>query len=446
MKTIKLTKGILCVIMLVFSSTLFAQLPLSFLLQSGNTGNHMKFYEHEFDCKGTKIKKGFIGIGTDAPFQELHIKGGNLLLSSGSCNMAGSNGSIFFGKDISRDKPFGEWGIEYYEDEISGGLNFWRPASSTSQTLNFALFLDKIGNVAIGTNTPKAKLHVEGDAFITRELTVGDGSKDMRLIVNGFIMASSLRSGGGKKMIITDEEGVLQIDEIPLGDNLGDHTARENIILGDNSISYSGSRNSLSIDVNDNVNIGYDIFVAGKVYGKFVQGSDAFGKLELIGSTLTDAARIEVWQGGSTNSRSIKFSVYESSANFQFFHGENGNLTQKFVINKENIVVGLPSANMAFNVNGIVTAKEVKVSLDEFWPDYVFKAEYLLPSLLQVESFIKDNGHLPGIPNAATVEKEGINLGEMNALLLQKIEELTLYMIAQEKEIKELKTLVNTIK
>ncbi|KAF0201897.1 MAG: hypothetical protein FD170_2388 [Bacteroidetes bacterium] len=381
-----------------------------------------------------------------APFQELHIKGGNLLLSSGDCNMAGSNGSIFFGKDISLDKPFGEWGIEYYEDEISGGLNFWRPASSTSQTLNFALFLDEAGNVALGTNSPKAKLHVEGDVFIGQGLIVGDGSKDMRLDVNGFITATSLRSGGGKKMIITDEDGLLQIDEIPLGDNLGDHKAIKNLTLGNNSISNSGMFNSLFIDTDENVNISNSIVVAGKVYGKFVQGADAFGKLELIGSTLTDAARIEVWQGGSTNSRSIKFSVYESSANFQFFHGENGNLTQKFVINKENIVVGLPSANMAFNVNGIVTAKEVKVSLDEFWPDYVFKAEYLLPSLLQVESFIKDNGHLPGIPNAATVEKEGINLGEMNALLLQKIEELTLYMIAQEKEIKELKTLVNTIK
>ena len=83
MKTIKLTKGILGVIMLVFSSSLFAQTPVSFLLQSSrNTSDHMKFKEYTFNCKGNSKTKGFIGIGTDAPLQELHIKGGNLLLSS----------------------------------------------------------------------------------------------------------------------------------------------------------------------------------------------------------------------------------------------------------------------------------------------------------------------------------------------------------------------------
>lgn len=447
MKTRKRITGIIAALIFILTGTIYAQTPVSFLLQSSrNTGEHMKFREFTFNCNGNSKTKGFIGIGTDNPLQELHIKGGNILLSSGDCNLAGTNGSIFFGKDVDINKPFGEWGIEYFEDAVDKGLNFWRPASSTSQTLNFALFLSNAGNIAIGTSRPAAKFHVEGDAFIAQQVRIGDGSKDVRLDVAGFIAASSLRSGGGKKMVIADEDGLMQIEALPEGDNLGDHIAIKNLTLGNYSISNSGTRNTISIDSDENVNFSNSIFVSGKVYGTIVQESDAFGKLELYGSTKPDAARIELWQGGNANSRSIKFAVYDENANYQFFHGENGSLTQKFVINRNNIVVGLPTSNMELNVNGKITAKEVKVALDEYWPDYVFKSDYRLPGLQQVEVFINENGHLPGVPNAAQVEQNGIELGEMNALLLQKIEELTLYIIAQDKEMKELKAIVETLK
>ena len=73
------------------------------------------------------------------------------------------------------------------------------------------------------------------------------------------------------------------------------------------------------------------------------------------------------------------------------------------------------------------------------WSDFVFKKEYNLPSLEQVEKYIAKNGHLENIPNEEEVIKNGMNLGEMDAKLLQKIEELTLYSIQQQKEIEVLK-------
>lgn len=93
-------------------------------------------------------------------------------------------------------------------------------------------------------------------------------------------------------------------------------------------------------------------------------------------------------------------------------------------------------------VNGEVKAKKFHASLTPF-PDFVFEPDYKLISINEVESFINEHGHLPGVPNAATVEKNGIELGEMNALLLQKIEELTLYIIALEKKMHALETAVN---
>ena len=73
------------------------------------------------------------------------------------------------------------------------------------------------------------------------------------------------------------------------------------------------------------------------------------------------------------------------------------------------------------------------------WPDYVFEDNYQLPKLSEVEQYIKDKGHLPDMPSADEVADKGIKLGEMDGLLLRKIEELTLYMIRLEQENEKLK-------
>lgn len=72
------------------------------------------------------------------------------------------------------------------------------------------------------------------------------------------------------------------------------------------------------------------------------------------------------------------------------------------------------------------------------WSDFVFDRDYDLMTLKEVESYIKENGHLPDVPSAEEVKANGVEVGEMNAILLQKIEELTLYIIELEKKIEEL--------
>jgi hypothetical protein len=72
-------------------------------------------------------------------------------------------------------------------------------------------------------------------------------------------------------------------------------------------------------------------------------------------------------------------------------------------------------------------------------PDYVFEDNYALPTLQQVESFVKQNRHLPDVPSARQMETQGVNVGEMNMVLLKKVEELTLYVLQQQKEIDALK-------
>lgn len=94
--------------------------------------------------------------------------------------------------------------------------------------------------------------------------------------------------------------------------------------------------------------------------------------------------------------------------------------------------------NLVLSYDGMLMAKEVKVTLSG-WPDYVFGEDYKLMSLGETEEYIKENGHLPGVPSAQEVEEEGLSLGEMNARLMQKVEELTLHVIELQKQIEELK-------
>jgi hypothetical protein len=100
--------------------------------------------------------------------------------------------------------------------------------------------------------------------------------------------------------------------------------------------------------------------------------------------------------------------------------------------------VTIPSG-VKLAVNGKVNCKEVEVTLSG-WSDFVFNSNYKLKSLYEVEEFINQNKHLPDVPSENEVLENGSNLGQMDAILLQKIEELTLYMIQLKKENDQLKT------
>lgn len=95
-------------------------------------------------------------------------------------------------------------------------------------------------------------------------------------------------------------------------------------------------------------------------------------------------------------------------------------------------------AEYVLAVNGKAIVEEIKVQLNENWPDYVFDEQYHLKDLTHLENYIKTNKHLPNIPKAEDVEKDGYELSEMDSKLLEKIEELTLYIIEQNKKIIEL--------
>ena len=100
---------------------------------------------------------------------------------------------------------------------------------------------------------------------------------------------------------------------------------------------------------------------------------------------------------------------------------------------------GKTATGYALSVKGKVMAEEVRVELNGTWPDYVFEKEYKLMPLQKLKQYVFQNNHLPDVP-AATEMKDGIEVGKINKLLMQKVEELTLYVIQLNEEIQALKT------
>ncbi len=114
------------------------------------------------------------------------------------------------------------------------------------------------------------------------------------------------------------------------------------------------------------------------------------------------------------------------------------NNVERFRITKTgNVGIGTVNPDSKLTVKGLIHSREVKVTATAGGADFVFENDYDLRTIEEVESFIKKNKHLPEIASAKEMEKNGIHLAEMNIKLLQKIEELTLYTITQEKKLKK---------
>lgn len=133
-----------------------------------------------------------------------------------------------------------------------------------------------------------------------------------------------------------------------------------------------------------------------------------------------------------------------------FTHFNGTSWTDRMILTRDgrlgiDIGAGEPCADCKLDVNGKIRAEELVVEVGA-WPDYVFKENYKLFSLSEIDRFIKVNGHLPGVPKADQVQADGLNLGDVSMILLGKIEELTLHMIELEKKNDDLESQLAALK
>jgi hypothetical protein len=177
------------------------------------------------------------------------------------------------------------------------------------------------------------------------------------------------------------------------------------------------------------------------------------GKLSIKGgiSTVSYLNGVSVW---SSNGSTIRSSLSVTSDDNGRVNLYNSSTALKVLINSDgisyftggNVGIGTTSPAYKLSVKGTIGCGELKVENVSNWADFVFEDNYNLRSIEEVENYIKENKHLPDIPSEKQVKKEGISVGEMNAKLLQKIEEQMLYIIKQQKQIKKMAKEIEELK
>lgn len=264
-------------------------------------------------------------------------------------------------------------------------------------------------NVGIGVNNPKAKLEIAGFSAIATTYTFlneGDGYDKSRLLNIGTLRENSTSSNGARLLTFYDvppsnispnATTMLAIEDRYDANRLR-HTAIAN---GSSSFKLSDKTQTAFVDI-------------------FDDGTNVFFDLPKSGSYLTVGGRA-VWP--------VAHNFWVKKGTSKFDHD---------VFIDTNLCIGTSSFTdgatiYKLSVKGKVRAEEVKVY--NTWADYVFSPNYKLPNLNEVENYITKNGHLQNVPSAKEVTENGLALGEMAKIQQEKIEELTLYLIQQNKEL-----------
>ncbi|MEX0361390.1 MAG: hypothetical protein AB3N10_10460, partial [Allomuricauda sp.] len=242
------------------------------------------------------------------------------------------------------------------------------------------------GNVGIGTSNPDSKLRID-DTYSLLRFDAIDGQFRLRSTRHSGYDSSDLLLSAQKNLILyPDGNGSAFSGGGKVG--IGTISPLAPLSLKSNSVSSSNS-------------------------GFVLEANNSSNALVKIAEKSTNGARLHMYEEGIE-----KIAFYTDGTNNHISAG--------------NVGIGTANPDMKLTVKGKIHAEEVKIDLNVPAPDYVFKKEYNLRSLEEVEDYIKENCHLPEIPSAKEFEQNGIMQAEMDMGLLKKIEELTLYTIAQE--------------
>lgn len=317
--------------------------------------------------------------------------------------------------------------------------------------------LPSSGNVGIGTTTPEVNLHVVGRVKIadSRNNTfIGGGNTSLtantnpehgrRNIAIGNLASPNLSTGSsnvsvgyeagvnlttgnnnfsfgsGSLFNTTTGDGNVAIGTVAMFNNV---TGGENVGIG------QGALNNANGYHNTAIGFGAAPLLTDGIYNTFI-GNRAGDSILTGNSNTIIGSRVKLIEKGIISAQSKTLSntviIADGDGDIRFYSNAAGNV---------GIGTTTPGA-YKLAVKGDAIFTKVKVTpTAATWPDYVFHNDYHLPSLKEVETFIKINKHLPGVPSAAEIEKEGLDVGGNQVTLLKKIEELTLYIIDIKKEL-----------
>ncbi len=398
---------------------------------------------------GNTFRNGYVGIGTNSPPSLLSV-GSDVnaapeLTIWGVCQSSGfTNSNILNFRHGSLNR------FRFTSIQRSAAINNYdlkiQSINSVGTGYNDAFVVKALnGFVGISNNAPPSLLSVGNDQLISPSLTIWGVNQ-----TSGFTNSASLnfRHGSLNRFCLTTVQKSATVNDfdfkIQSANSGGTGFNDAMVVKGLNGYVGIGTANPQStLHVAGNASFPYCVsfqryepsFATANLSRPFLRNcySSTYGDYMYLGST-----------GNSSNT--TQSAIFLSQIAMLFGRGsDNGdNISSEWmrILYNGNVSIGTPKSDFTdgsykLTVNGKVRAQEIKVTMLE-WADFVFNKDYKLRPLNEVEQYIKEKKHLPDIPSAHEVSATGINLGEMNTKLLQKIEELTLYMIELEKKVEAL--------
>gem|GEM_PF-1031943 len=374
-------------------------------IRAGNTENMV------FSTPATNrhfvFENGNVGIGTNSPKAKLDVMGdimfaGRLLTPDGPYDPSpwqGNGADIFYTRGnvgIGFDQPTTSLGVL---GTISVGYHVPVPNDQNNVLVE--------GKVGIGTFAPEAPLDVAGKIR----------SESLQL-TQGFYPGYLLTSDDQGHAIWTNPETIL---------NIGPWQRQGNnvFVTGYDRVGIGTDQPTESLQINGNMMLSNN----GNIKGN----RTSWQPFKIFAGNDESEPYIALF-GNSQNTGSIKLYSFGTGGQIEF---HNENMKVMSIRADNNVYFGNPDYSTNLFVNGEITANQVRVNTS-FWWDKVLKPDYELMPLAELQSFITQNSHLPDIPKETEVLEQGIDLGEMNGLLLKKIEELTLYLLEQDRKINTL--------
>lgn len=374
--------------------------------------------------------------------------------------------------NIEKPKPVFAWGWNG-----NSGADKWL---GTNDSTDLRLWTDSVermvikadGNIGIGTGNPSAKLHVSGPTLLDGDL---------------YLPSLATGSGNGFGLALIDSVGQITLSDSlfefpscfkpvlawsrPYGDSTNSNITTCWESVDKVGIGFLNPSHKLHVDgdvrVNATMGVGIDAdndiavktfvdnpsksaaeFIHEDENGKaavFTSGGNKLYTIPRLGDDafnwLADEGDIGlIWSDGNGTSGK------NDTAGLVI--GPHGDASNGIRIDANgNVAIGTTDPKgYKLAVRGEMVTEEAWVKLHADWPDFVFAENHQMLTLPELDEYVKENRHLPNVPKADEVKEKGIPIGEMNTLLLQKIEELTLYLIEQDKQMQKLKAELQALK
>ncbi|MBA4198834.1 MAG: hypothetical protein C0459_14905 [Chitinophaga sp.] len=380
-------------------------------------GNPNSYQESIYVSNGSNV-----GIGTTNPQAKLHVNGDIKIAENSSLSVvsyghnSGHDNTISFGQEGGTVKS-----INYFDGTYNNQYLTFNTHHG-GVTIGERMRLDRDGNLGIGTSIPNEKLTITGNIHLAAERSEIYGADRNHMIV--------LR--GRQDGTAADETSYYQYGDHVFYTNGPIATQTEKLRIKANGHIGIGTTNpdaTLSIATNSPVNSGTSLL---GVYNSTGSSNQWFRYFPSLGNG---------YYNGIVNNgdQGIVFSndgdPNTNSGSFVIVPHNNIGLAGIKIFENGNVAIGTNDpGSYKLAVEGTIGARKVKVTQSP-WADYVFKSNYNLRTLNEVEAYIKTHQHLPDVPSEKEVKADGLDVGETQAMLLRKIEELTLYMIEQQKRI-----------